>query len=359
MRCPGNEKRCHGIVFWLDIERSAVEISAAAQPCTDTCVAVTIDDIRAARIRLAPLLSPTPLRNYRELDDEVGHGMRVWVKHENFNPTGSFKVRNGLSFMTALPDEARARGVVAATRGNHGLGIAYAGRAFGVRTTVCVPLGNNPEKNAGMRALGARLVEEGRDYDESVEVANRVAKEEGATLAHSTNDRQVIAGAGTLSLELFEQEPEIDSLVIAIGGGSQAVGALTVSAALRLGTKVYGVQAEGAAAHQASWLARKPVLLDRAETIADGLATRSTYEMTFQTLLDGLADFITVSDGEIADAMRLLLRTTHTMIEPAGAAGLAGLRKLAAKLEGQRVGIVISGANVDAATLQRVLSGSI
>jgi threonine dehydratase len=322
-------------------------------------LSVTIDDIRAARIRLAPLLSPTPLRNYRELDDAVGRGIRVSVKHENFNPTGSFKVRNGLSFMTALPDDAKARGVVAATRGNHGLGIAYAGRAFGVGVTVCVPVGNNPDKNAGMRALGARLIEEGRDYDESVQVANRIMTEEGATLAHSTNNRDVIAGAGTLSLELIEQEPQIDSLVIAIGGGSQAVGALTVLGALKPGARVYGVQAEGAAAHQASWVARKPVQIERADTFADGLATRSTYEMTFQALLDGLTDFVTVSDAEIADAMRLLLRTTHTMIEPAGAAGLAGLRKLAPKLEGQRVGIVISGANVDAVTLQRVLSGAL
>ena len=150
-------------------------------------MSVTIDDIRAAAIRLAPLLSATPLRNYRELDDAVRHGIRVSVKHENFNPTGSFKVRNGLSFMTALADDARSRGVVAATRGNHGLGIAYAGRAFGVRTTICVPLGNNPDKNAGMRALGARLVEEGRDYDESVQVADRIVAEEGASLAHSTH----------------------------------------------------------------------------------------------------------------------------------------------------------------------------
>lgn len=322
-------------------------------------MSVTLDDIRAARIRLAPLLSPTPLRNYRELDDAVGHSIGVSVKHENFNPTGSFKVRNGLSFMTALPDEARARGVVAATRGNHGLGIAYAGRAFGVRTTVCVPLGNNPDKNAGMRALGARLIEEGRDYDESVQVAERIMREEGATLAHSTNNPHVIAGAGTMSLEVIEQEPRIDAMVIAIGGGSQAVGALTVLGALKPGARVYGVQAAGAAASHAGWLAKKPMQVDRAETFADGLATRSTYEMTFPALLQGLADFITVTDAEIADAMRMLLRTTHSMVEPAGAAGLAGLRKLAPKLEGQRVGIVLSGANVDSTTLQRVLSGEL
>ena len=322
-------------------------------------MSVTIEDIRAARIRLAPLLSPTPLRNYRELDDAVGQSIRVSVKHENFNPTGSFKVRNGLAFMTALPDESRAHGVVAATRGNHGLGVAYAGRAFGVRTTVCVPVGNNPDKNAGMRALGARLIEEGRDYDESVQVAERIVREEGATMAHSTNHPQVIAGAGTLSLEILEQEPQIDALVIAIGGGSQAVGALTVFAALKPDAKVFGVQAVGAAAAHAGWLARKPMQLDKADTFADGLATRSTYEMTFPALLDGLADFITVTDAEIAEAMRMLLRTTHTMVEPAGAAGLAGLRKLAPQLEGKRIGIVLSGANVDSATLQRVLRGEV
>lgn len=318
-------------------------------------LALDINSIQAARIRLAPLLAPTPLRTYRELDDAIGHDVRVFVKHENFQPTGSFKVRNGLAFMTALPDEARVKGVVAPTRGNHGLGIAYAGRAFGVRTTICVPVGNNPEKNAGMRALGARLIEEGRDYDESVEVANRIMREEGATLAHSTNHPEVIAGAGTLSLEVFEQEKEIDAMVIAVGGGSQAVGAITVAGAQRPATKIYGVQAAGASAGHDSWHARRMVQKDRAETIADGLATRSAYELTFPSLLNGLADFITVTDDEIVDAMRLLLRTTHTLVEPAGAAGLAGLRKLAPGLAGQRVAIVLSGANVDARTLRAVI----
>jgi threonine dehydratase len=318
---------------------------------------VTLDEVLAARIRLAPLLAPTPLRSYRELDDAVGHDIRVFVKHENFQPTGSFKVRNGLAFMTALPDDARVKGVVAATRGNHGLGIAYAGRAFQVPVTVCVPLGNNPDKNAGMRALGARLIEEGRDYDESVEVAERIVREEGAVMAHSTNHPEIIAGAGTLSLEVLEQEPEIDAMVIAVGGGSQAVGAITVLGTMKPGAKVYGVQAAGASAAHDSWHARKPVRTERAETIADGLATRSSYELTFPVLLEGLADFITVTDEEIVEAMRLLLRTTHTLVEPAGAAGLAGLRKLTSKLAaGQRVGIVLSGANVDSSTLQRVLT---
>lgn len=322
---------------------------------------ISIDDVRAARDRISPYLapSPSPLRAYGELDAAVGHGIRLLVKHENFNPTGSFKIRNGLSFMTALDAAARARGVVAATRGNHGLGVAFAGAAFAVRTTICVPLGNNPEKNAGMRALGARLIEEGRDYDESVQVAERIRRDEGATIAHSTNDRQVIAGAGTMSLEMLEQDPALDAVVLAVGGGSQAVGALTVARALRPGLEVYGVQAAGASAAHDSWHEGKPVSRDRADTFADGLATRSAYDLTFPALLEGLEDFVTVSDAEIAEAMRLLLRTTHTMVEGAGAAGLAGVIRLAERLSGKRVGIVISGGNVDDVTLRRVLNREI
>jgi len=320
---------------------------------------ITIDDVRAARERIAPYLRPTPLQSYPELDGAVGNGIRVFVKHENFNPTNSFKVRNGLSFMTALPEDRRGRGVVAATRGNHGLGIAYAGRAFGVRTTICVPLRNNPEKNAGMRALGARLVEEGRDYDESTVVAERVVREEDATLAHSTNDRQVIAGAATMSLEILEQEPGIDALVLGVGGGSQAVGALTVARALRPSLAVYGVQAAGAAAGHDSWHAGRRVVYDAANTFADGLATRTAYELTFPALREGLADFVIVTDREIADAMRLLLRTTHSLVEGAAAAGLAGLMKLRQRLSGKQVGIVLSGSNVDEETLRKVVNKEI
>jgi threonine dehydratase len=317
---------------------------------------ITFNDVLAARERLAPWLEPTPLRSYPELDAVAGGAVRVFVKHENFSPTGSFKVRNGLAFMTALPDEARSRGVVAATRGNHGLGVAFAGRAFGVRTTICVPVGNNPEKNAGMRALGARLVEEGRDYDESVQVAERIREVEGATLAHSTNDRQVIAGAATMSLEMLEQEPALDALVIAVGGGSQAVGAMTVARARRPDLRVYAVQAAGAPATHDSFHAGHPVTGRMAATFADGLATRAAYDLTFPALLEGLSGFITVTDAQIAEAMRILLRTTHTLVEGAGAAGLAGLLLLSEQLQGKRVGIVLSGGNVDAATLELVLS---
>ncbi|HJU75857.1 MAG TPA: threonine/serine dehydratase [Gemmatimonadaceae bacterium] len=320
---------------------------------------ITLDDVHAARRRIAQHFTPSPLRRYPTLDAAVGRDIAVSVKHENFNPTNSFKVRNGLSFVSALPDDARRRGVVAATRGNHGLGLAYACSLFGVKATLCVPLGNNPDKNAGMRAYGARLVEEGVDYDESLLVADRIVREEGATLAHSTNDRCIVAGAATMSLEMIEQEPALDAIVISIGGGSQAVGALTIARALNPAVEVYGVQAERAAAAHNAWHSGVERVLNSADTFADGLATRSTYEMTFPTLKAGLKDFITVSEGEIADALRLLLETTHSLVEGAGAVGLAGLLKLRDKLAGKRVAIVLSGGNIDGATLRRVLAGEI
>jgi threonine dehydratase len=317
---------------------------------------VDLDQISAARDRIRPFVPVSPLRSYPVLDAEVGHDIRVVVKHENFNPTGSFKVRNGFSLVSALSAEERQRGIVAATRGNHGLGLAYAGRTFGVPVTICVPLGNNPDKNSAMRALGARLIEQGRDYDESLVVADAIVRDQGACLAHSTNDARIIAGAGTLSLEIAEQEPSLDAMVIAVGGGSQAVGAMTVMRALRPTVRVYAVQAAGASAGYASWHARARRVTERADTFADGLATRSTYELTFPALLEGLADFITITDAEIADAVRTYLRTTHTLVEGAGATGLAGLLALRERLAGQRVGIIASGGNIDEATLRRVMN---
>ena len=316
---------------------------------------ISFDDVRAARERLAPYLAPTPLRAYPQLDEAIP-GVALLVKHENMQPTGSFKVRNGVATVTALSEAQRAVGIGGATTGNHGLGLSFAGRQLGVPVTICVPLGNNPEKNAALRAWGARVVEEGRDYDEAVAVASRIVEAEGRTLAHSTNNPNVLAGAGTMSLELLEQAPELDVLLIAIGGGSQAVGAITVARALRPGLRVIGVQAAGAPAVHDGWHAKAPRRTERADTFAEGVATRSTYDLTFQSLLDGLADFVTVTDAEIADAVRLVLATTHHLVEGAGAMGVAAARKLAPALQGQRVGVIFCGGNMDSAVLRRILN---
>jgi threonine dehydratase len=320
---------------------------------------ITFQDVVEARRRIRPYLEPTPLRTYPVLDAAVGSGVRVLVKHENQNPTNAFKVRNALSVLTALGPEERARGVVAATRGNHGLGLAWAGSLLGVPATLCVPAGNNPEKNEAMRGYGAVVVESGRDYDEAVETAATLVRERGLRLVHATNDPLVVAGAGTMTLEILEQVTGIDALVFAVGGGSQAAGAMTVLGTLAPEVAVYGVQAERASAIHDAWHAGRPLERDAAETFADGLATRCTYELTFDALREGLAGFVAVSESEIASALRLLLRTTHNLVEGAGAAGLAGLLRLRPRLEGKRVGVVLSGGNIDAATLRRVLNEEI
>jgi threonine dehydratase len=316
---------------------------------------ITVDDVRAARERLAPYLTPTPLRHYPTLDAALP-GVSLLVKHENVQPTGSFKVRNGLATVTALTAAQRTAGVVGATTGNHGLGLAYAGRQLGVPVTICVPRGTSQEKNTALRAWGARVVEEGADYDEAVAVSQRLVEEQGLTLAHSTNNPNVLAGAGTMSLEILEQAPELDVLLIAVGGGSQAVGALTVARVLRPGLRVIGVQAAGASAQYDGWHAKEPRRTAKAATFAEGVATRSTYELTFSTLVDGLADFVTVTDAEIADAVRLILSSTHHLVEGAGAMGVAAARKLGPTLARQRVAVVFCGGNMDSAVLRKILN---
>jgi threonine dehydratase len=320
---------------------------------------ITFADVEAARERLAPHLTPTPLRQYPLLD--AATGLSLFVKHENHQPTGSFKVRNGLSFMTALAPNELQRGVVAASTGNHGQGIAYGAALVGSRATICVPRGNNPEKNAAMRAWGATLVEEGRDYDESVQAMLRIAREEGRTVAHSTNDPRIIAGAGTMTLEILEQAGDagIDALVLAVGGGSQAVGALTVARQLAPALEVYGVQAEGAAAQHDAWHAGAPRTTATADTFAEGVATRSTYELTFPALVEGLTDFVTVTDAEIAEGVRLILSSTHNVVEGAGAMGVMGAMKLRERLTGKRVGLAFCGGNLDSSVLRRILNREI
>jgi threonine dehydratase len=312
-------------------------------------------DIDAARERLRPFLTPTPARNYGVLDAQVGHDIAVWVKHENHQPTGSFKIRNGLSAATALDSAAKERGLIAASRGNHGQGVAYAGQLLGIQTTICVPKGNSPAKNQAMRSFGATLIEEGEDYDASLAVALALAEAKGLTVVHSTNDPTVIAGAATITAEFLEQVPTLDALVVAVGGGSQAVGAITAARQKNPEIEVFGVQAAAASAIHDGYHAGEMRSTDSAKTFADGLATRHCYELTFPALCDGLRDFVTVTEAEIAAAIRLYINSGCGLAEGAGAAGLAGLVALAPRLVGKHVGVIISGGNIDADILQSVL----
>ena len=317
---------------------------------------ISFDDVLAARARIAPYLTPTPLRSYPQLDALVGHGIRAFVKHENHHPTQSFKIRNGISAITALSADARARGVIGASTGNHGQGVAWAGRELGVKVAICVPVGNNPEKGAAITALGAELIEVGATYDETVVQCDRIRAERGLTLLHSTNNREVIAGAGTMTLEMLEQQPDLDAVVIALGGGSQSVGALTVAATRKPSLAIYAVGAAGAPAQYESWKAGRRLTGLPINTFAEGIGTGSAYEMTFDSLKAGLAGFVTVTEHEMYAAIRDLIRITHNLPEGAGAAGLAGLRKLGAELSGKRVAIVMCGGNLSDASLRVALS---
>jgi len=318
---------------------------------------VNYDDVLAARERLRPFFDPSPVRHYPLLDELVGYGIRVLVKHENHLPTGSFKVRNGTASITALSSEQAERGVIAATTGNHGLGLAWAGAARGVSVTICVPKGNNPEKNAGIRSFGATLIEVGDRYDETVAACRAIAEQERRTIVHSTNHVPVIAGAGTMTAEFLEQAPHLDAVIIALGGGSQAVGALAVAAALKPSLEVFAVQSQGATAQHDAWRDGIARAGEPVHTFAEGIATGSTYELTFGALRAGLADFVLASDKMIAQCVRDLWTNTHNLAEGAGATGLAGLRLLAPRLAGKTVGIIMCGGNLDATRAAEILAG--
>jgi threonine dehydratase len=320
---------------------------------------VTIADARQAMQRIRPHIPPTALRNYRQIDDAIGHDIQVLVKHENHNPTNSFKVRNALSAISALSPEQRKIGVVAGTRGNHGQGLAWAGQKLGAPVTLVIPEDNNPEKNASMKALGAELIIKGADYDDAAALAEKLQQERGLHLIHSTNNFDVLAGATTISLEMLEEAPDLDAIVVSVGGGSQAVGAMTVARELKPQMETHAVQAAFAPTIHDSWHAGHLVSTPTKQTIAQGLDTRDIYAFTFPALREGLTDFTLVREADIAEAVRLLMRTTHNLVEAAGATGLAGLLTHPERFAGKTVGVILGGSNIDAETLQRVLSGEV
>jgi threonine dehydratase len=310
-------------------------------------------DVLDARRRIAPYLRPTPLYRYPALDELVG--TEVWVKHENHLPVGAFKVRGGINLMAQLGARERERGVIAASTGNHGQSVAYAARAFGVRAIVCVPEGANPVKLASMRGLGAEVVEHGRDFDEARERCEALARAHGYRYVHSGDEPQLVAGVATGTLELLEEQPRVDVLLVPIGGGSGAAGACVVAAGLGGRAAVIGVQSEAAPAAYRSWKERRPVEAEMG-TFAEGLATRMPFAYPQRILRERLDDFVLVSDDELRAAMVAMLETTRNLVEAAGAAALAGALRLRERLAGRRVALVCSGGNVSPAQLADVLA---
>jgi len=276
-------------------------------------------------------------------------GAEVWVKHENHTPTGAFKLRGGLIYAERLRRERpHVRGIVSATRGNHGQSLAWAGRRYGIGVTVVVPHGNSVEKNTAMRAFGARLVEHGDDFELAREEATRLAVAERLEFAPSFAP-DLVKGVATYSLELFRSAPPLDALYVPIGLGSGICGAILVRDLLGLKTEIIGVQATGAPAYARSFAEGQVVALNRAETHADGVAVRQPDADAFAIIRAGAARIVTVSDDDIADAIRAYWTDTHNLVEGAGAAPLAALLQERTRMAGKRVGLVISGGNIDLA----------
>jgi threonine dehydratase len=313
----------------------------------------TFADVLEARRNIAPHLRPTPLYTYAALDELLG--AEAFVKHENHQPICAFKVRGGVNLLSQLSDEERARGVISASTGNHGQSIAYAARLFGARATICVPETANPVKLASMRGLGAELVLHGRDFDDAREHCERLARERGYRYVHSGNEPLLIAGVATQTLEILEEQPRIEVLVVPIGGGSGAAGACIVAHEVNPEIRVIGVQSDAAPAAFRSWQARQ-LLDDRIDTFAEGLQTRTAFALPQQILWQRLRDFLLVSDDEIRAAQAQMIEITRNLIEAAGAAPLAAALRLRDELAGKRVALIASGGNVSPEQLRQVLT---
>ena len=311
----------------------------------------TLADVLAARRFLEPYLRPTPLVQRPAVNEALG--VPVWLKCENLLPTAAFKVRGGLNLIGRDPT-ARA-GVIGASTGNHGQSLAYAGGVFGVPVTIVVPKNANPLKLAAMRANGAVIVEHGDDYDDARVECERRAAADGTRYVHSGNEPYLIAGVGTAALEVLTERPDIEILIVPVGGGSGASGAALVAKSLRPEVTVVGVQAEGASAAYKAWRDHAPRTTERAATFAEGLATRTSFDLPQAMLAALLDDFVLVTDDELYDAMRLLLVEGHIVAEGAGAAPIAAARRMTERLAGKRVACWVSGGNATADSLRRAL----
>jgi threonine dehydratase len=284
-------------------------------------------------------------------------GAEVWVKHENHTPTGAFKLRGGLVYVAALRrTRPETPGIVSATRGNHGQSLAWAGRRYGVPVTIVAPIGNSREKNAAMRAFGADLIEHGVDFEAAREEAVRLADQRGLVFAPSFAPALVM-GVATWALELFRGAPALDALYVPIGLGSGICGAIRARDLLGLSTEIVGVQASGADAYAQSFVGGHLVTLNRADTLADGVAVRQPDAEALAIIRAGAARVVTVGDDQIAAAIRAYWTDTHNLVEGAGAAPLAALLQERTRMQGKRVGLVVSGGNIDLDLFRRWVLG--
>jgi threonine dehydratase len=315
----------------------------------------SLADLEAAAALVRTVMPETPQYAWPLLAGATG--AEVWVKHENHTPTGAFKLRGGLVYMDWLKRAGpRVSGVVTATRGNHGQSVALAGRRAGLPVTILVPEGNSAEKNAAMQGFGAELLVHGRDFDEAKARAMEVARERNLYYLPSF-DPLLVKGVATYALELFRAVADLDTVYVPIGMGSGICGVIAVRDLLGLGTEVVGVVAAAAPAVALSVEAGHPVPTNAAMTFADGMACREPNADALAVIAGGAARIVRVEEAEIAEAIRVLWSATHNVAEGAGAAPLAALLKERDRMRGKRVGLVVSGGNIDSDMLGSVLAG--
>jgi len=316
----------------------------------------TYADVLAAAPIVHRYVKPTPLYEWPVLSQLLG--CRFYMKHENHTPTTAFKVRGGIYLISRLPEVQKRRGIIACTTGNHGQSLAYACRLFGVRCVLVVPAHSNPDKVAAMRSLDAELIEHGRDYDDARQHCETIQQREDLRYVHSANEPDLIAGVGTYALEIFDELPDPDVILVPVGLGSGICGTGLVAAERRPPTRVIGVQSELAPAVTLSWRFGRPVETDTPRTFAEGMATRMPAEMTLAMMRRLVHDMVTVSDDALREAIRLLLRVTHNLAEGAGAASLAAAMQMRERLAGKTVVGVLSGGNLDLRELASILTSS-
>jgi threonine dehydratase len=312
-------------------------------------------DVLAARQRIMRYLPPTPTHRYKAIDDLIGTA--VYIKHENYQPVGAFKIRGGINLVSQLSDDEKKRGLIGASTGNHGQSIARAGQIFGVEVKIVVPHGANPGKVAAMQGFGADVIFHGVNFDDAVHHVEELTAEFGYRYVHSGNEPHLIAGVGTEMLELLEAAPHLDVVYVPIGGGSGAAGACIVCKTVNPNIQVIGVQAEKSPAAYESWRSGK-VEIRPNKTVAEGLATGHGFELPQEILQKYLDDFVLVSDESIMQAMVWLVERAHTLAEAAGASPLAAIYAARERLQGKTVGMICSGGNTSLTQLKQALDFS-
>jgi len=321
---------------------------------TKTLKIPTLQDIEEARERISKLLCKTPLRHSPSLSQLTG--AEVYIKFENHNPTCAFKVRGGINYVAKNKDTLNSKSLLTGSTGNHGQSIAYAGNLFGIPVTIAVPEGNNPDKVKAMENLGAKVIFHGKDVFETWIYCEKLAKEGNYVYVHAADEPDLICGVGTIGLEVYEDLPDIDCYITAVGGGSGICGASIALKGKNPKIKTYAVQTEGAPVVHDSFKEKKLISYPILNTFAEGLATRQAFELPFKILQEYIDDIFLVSDDELKKSILLFLEHTHNLAEGAGAAALAGLIKNKDKFKGEKVVCVLTGGNLQTSVLKDIMN---